>query len=123
MAQRDLIESTGKQLLKDLYADLEEKPRPGTGKHARHWTMNPYESANRTKKAYALAAKLHQHGFTATEVELGMTDELWEQLAAACKVNKPSAETVKLAIEALRQMDRPRLSKEEVARAFRRCGA
>lgn len=95
----------------------------GTGKHARHWTMNPYESAARQKKAFALAAKLHQFGFAAADVELGMTDELWAELAAACKVNKPSAETQKLAIEALRQMERPRLSREEVARAFRRCGA
>ncbi len=84
---------------------------------------NPYADAARTKKAYALAAWLHQFGFTAADVELGMTDELWAELAAACKVNKPSSETVKLAIEALRQMERPRLSKEEVAWAFRRCGA
>ncbi len=115
---RKLIESTGKQLLKDLYSDLEENPRPVR-------RSNPYEASARQKKAFALAlaAKLHQHGFTAADVELGMTDALWAELAAACKVNSPSAETVNLAIEALRQMERPRLSKEEVARAFRRCGA
>ena len=85
--------------------------------------MNPYESSARQKKAFTLAAKLHRHGFTAADAELGMTDKLWAELAAACKVNKPSAETVKLAIEALRQMERPRLSPDEVAWAFRRCGA
>ncbi len=83
---------------------------------------NPYAEANRTKKAFALAAQLHQHGITADEAEL-MTACQWIGLADACKVNSPSAETVKLAIEALRQMERPRLSPDEVAWAFRRCGA
>lgn len=81
--------------------------------------MNPYADAARTKKAYALAARLHQHAITADEAAL-MTLENWRDLAKVTKTNSPSAETQKLAIEALRAMERPKMPVEEI---FRRCGA
>lgn len=83
---------------------------------------NPYADAARQKKAFALAARLHQHAIAADEAER-MTLENWRDLAKVTKTNSPSAETQKLALEALRAMERPKLSKEEVAWAFRRCRA
>lgn len=103
------------------YFDMEPSPA-GYGKHARNWTMNPYEAAARQKKAFALAARLHQFNITAEEAER-MTIEQWRDLAKVTHTNAPSAETVKLAIEALRAMDRPKSTAEEIARTFRRCKA
>ena len=81
---------------------------------------NPYESAARQKKAFALASRLHQHAITADEAER-MTVDQWRDVARVMKINSPSAETVKFAIEALRSMDRPKSTGEEVRGYFRRC--
>lgn len=84
--------------------------------------MNPHEALARQKKAYALAARLHQHAITADEAER-MKMENWRDLAKVTHTNSPSAETVKLAIEALRSMEGTKLSEEEVRQTFRRCRA
>ena len=74
----------------------------------------------RREKAYALAARLHQFNITAEEAGR-MTKENWQQLATVTRTNAPSAETVKLALEALRSMESvPSMS---VAECFRRCKA
>lgn len=83
---------------------------------------NPYESAARQKKAFALATRMHQHAITADEAEK-MTLENWRDVAKVMKINAPSAETVKVAIEALRAMDKPKATREEVERWLRRAGA
>lgn len=101
-----------------------EPKDPGTGGHARHWERNPYEAAARQKKAYALAARLHQLKITAEEAEQ-MNIEQWRQLAKATHTNSPSLETQALAIEKLREMEaeaeRPKPTVEEVKGYFRRC--
>jgi hypothetical protein len=66
--------------------------------------VNPYEDAARTRKAFALAARLLKHNITADEAER-MSLEQWRQLAKVAKVNSPSADTVAAAIEALRTME------------------
>lgn len=83
---------------------------------------NPYESAARQKKAFALASRLHQHSITADEAER-MTVEQWRDVAKVMKINAPSAETVKLAIEALRMMEPKPVDRARGAETFRRCGA
>lgn len=84
--------------------------------------MNPYESAARQKKAFALAARLHQFNITAEQAEC-MTVEHWRDLAKATHTNSPSLETQALAIEKLREMEaeRPKPTAEEVRGYFRRC--
>lgn len=83
--------------------------------------MNPYEAANRTKKAYALAAHLHKFAITAEEAE-SMTYEQWVDVAMAAKLKEPGKDgvTIREAIEALRKMERPRPIVEEL---LRRCAS
>lgn len=83
---------------------------------------NPYESAARQKKAFALATRLHQHAITADEAGR-MSLEQWRDLAKVLKINSPSAETVNLAIEALRMMEPKPIDPARVAESFRRCKA
>lgn len=114
----NLIESTGRQLLKDLYSDMEENPRPVK-------KPNPHEALARQRKAFALAAHLHKHGITADVAEFYDFDQ-WVQIAKDADTNEPGrdGQTIREAIEALRTLEpRPKLSPEEVKRLFRRCAS
>lgn len=65
---------------------------------------NPYELAHRRKKAERLAAQLAGLGGTA-EAAAKLSEAEWIAAAKICGVKVPSAETVKVVIEILREME------------------
>lgn len=68
--------------------------------------INPYEHAARTRKAYALASAIHAERITADQAEGDLDKIVWGVAAQKCGVKMPSAETQKMAIAALREMEK-----------------
>lgn len=81
-----------------------------TGKHARHWNVNPYEQAARYNKAFAIASHLHKHHIDADELHL-ITYDQWLALAKICEVNPPSDETIAAIKVMLRTLEREQKGK------------
>lgn len=80
------------------------------GKHARHWTVNPYEQAARYNKAFAIALHLQKHHIDADELHL-ITHDQWRELAKMCGVNQPSDETIAVVKVMLRTLEREQKGK------------
>lgn len=75
---------------------------------------NPYETAARLKKVYALANKLWALGAT-PEAARTLTDSQWTSLAKVAGVNPPSEETRSLVIAELGVRQATSAARSEVA--------
>jgi hypothetical protein len=69
-------------------------------------SANPYEHAGRLTKAYKIATILNRGKITADEVRR-MTEEHWEMVSSAAKVNLPSAETRAMVVRQLEKFVEP----------------